>query len=116
MKKFLLFGLLMMMCVVLHADEIPLFQGENPPIGDENNDRSFITSPTASIDYRELTVFTGSVPADIVIKDSNMSSVMSEYVETNPMAVLNLSLLPSGQYYLYLYIGEDYWSGTFYLY
>ncbi|MBO7437521.1 MAG: hypothetical protein J6T97_06855 [Bacteroidaceae bacterium] len=114
MKKILLF-VLFMMSLTIQAGDITLLKDENPSIGDENDDRSSATSPTASIDYRELTVFTGVIPANIVIKDSNLNTVLSEYVSTNPLAVLDLALLPSGQYSLYLYIDGVCWTGTFYL-
>lgn len=95
------------------AGDIPVLQGETLPNDEGNNDRSSTAIPTASIDYRELTVFTGVVPAYIVIMDSNSSSVMTESVNTNPLAVLNLALLPSGQYYLYIYMDGTYWYGYF---
>ena len=114
MKKFLS-TVLLLFSVVVHANDIPL-EFEPPIVGQQGDDRSSATSPTASIDYRELTVFTGVIPANIVIKDSNLNTVLSEYVSTNPLAVLDLALLPSGQYSLYLYIEEACWSGSFYLY
>ena len=113
MKK-IVSTVLLLFSVAVHANDIPL-EVEPPIIGQQGDGRSF-TSPTASIDYRELTVFTGVIPAYIVIKDSNLNTVLSEYVETNPLAVLDLALLLSGQYFLYLYIEEACWSGSFYLY
>lgn len=112
MKK-MLSAALLLFSVVVHANDIPL-EVEPPIIGQQGDGRSS-TSPTASIDYRELTVFTGVIPAYIVIKDSNLNTVLSEYVSTNPLAVLDLALLPSGQYSLYLYIDGACWTGTFYL-
>ena len=112
MKKILVFGLLMI-SLALQANDIPLSKDEDPPINGGNDGRSSTTVPTASIDYPELTVFTGVVPAYIVIMDSNLSTVITESVNTNPLVVLDLALLPSGQYYLYIYMDGTYWYGSF---
>ena len=114
MKKLLL-AVLLLLSIVVHANDIPL-EFEPPIVGQQGNDRSSATSPTASIDYPELTVFTGAIPSYIVIKDSNLNTVLSEYVSTNPLAILDLALLSSGQYSLYIHIGEDCWVGTFCIY
>ena len=80
----------------------------------EDDPRSITGVVTASINGQVVTVsFSEPTASQIVVKDSSNMTVFNHTYTPEYSVQVNLSLLPSGYYAIYIYAIDSWWYGYF---
>lgn len=113
-KVFLLVVSILVEHCLLCADNIHLVQHDPPIIDPEDEPRSFVNQVFATIEANVLVVsFSDLSSSQIVVTDSSDYMVYNQNYASSYSVRANLSLLPEGDYTLFIYAFDCWWYGYF---
>ena len=97
------------------TDDIDLDYNDPPTNKENKNPRSIIIPVVSSLDSDKLVIlFDESVSSRVMIEDTIQNSVIIDQTYPASSSVqVDLSSLPSGNYYLYIYAYDTWWTGEF---